>query len=384
MESNKDEALKCLSIARQLIENGNYDKANRFVNKSIKLYPTDQATTLLQKLANIDNEAKASSSQPSKHKSSENQSAPDFSNLHGSSVNNEEEKKYTEDQLSLVRKINSQTDYYKILGCEKSASESDLKKAYRKMALQLHPDKNQAPGATDAFKSVGKAFSCLSNAESRERYDMYGPEDASSQSTTRRRRRRHSNEYFEDGEFDPQELFNMFFGGGFPQNNVRVFRRGNTYYYGNGNRNNQSARRQHEQASNFGAFIQFLPLIMVFILSLLGNLLSSPPNYSLYRHGEYQIPRHTENYGAKYYVKSSFSNEFKQGTVGLKKVENEVERDWVDNLRNSCYDERQRKEQTYRIGQYHANKAMMEKANRMNTPSCETLEKIFTRAAKVM
>ena len=49
-------------------------------------------------------------------------------------------------------------DYYEILGVSKDASDSDLKKSYRKLALQFHPDKNKAPGAGEAFKSIGNSF----------------------------------------------------------------------------------------------------------------------------------------------------------------------------------------------------------------------------------
>lgn len=59
-------------------------------------------------------------------------------------------------------RIKSCSDYYQILGVEKTASEEDLKKAYRKLALKFHPDKNHAPGATEAFKGKVKVFSfCL-------------------------------------------------------------------------------------------------------------------------------------------------------------------------------------------------------------------------------
>lgn len=66
-------------------------------------------------------------------------------------------------------------DYYEILGVEKSADEKALKKAYRKLAIKYHPDKN--PGnkeAEEKFKEAAEAYEILSNAEKRERYDRFG------------------------------------------------------------------------------------------------------------------------------------------------------------------------------------------------------------------
>ena len=68
-------------------------------------------------------------------------------------------KDYTPEQVDAVKKIKQCKDYYEILGCTKEATDSDLKKAYRKLALQFHPDKNKCPGASEAFKGIHFPFS---------------------------------------------------------------------------------------------------------------------------------------------------------------------------------------------------------------------------------
>merc|ERR1711962_1173048 len=67
-------------------------------------------------------------------------------------------------------------DYYKILGVTKGASDDEIKKAYRKLALKYHPDKNQTAGAEEKFKEIGEAYDELSDSKKKQIYDQYGEE----------------------------------------------------------------------------------------------------------------------------------------------------------------------------------------------------------------
>jgi len=104
-------------------------------------------------------------------------------------------------------------DYYKILGVGKSATDEEIKKAYRKMALKYHPDKNKSPGAEEKFKEIAEAYDVLSDNEKRKMFDQFGeeglkgapgaPGGPSAGTYT---------SYTFNG--DPREMFRMFFGDG--------------------------------------------------------------------------------------------------------------------------------------------------------------------------
>src|SRR5215471_927768 len=75
----------------------------------------------------------------------------------------------------------SKRDYYEILGVQKSASADEIKKAYRKVAMQYHPDRN--PGdkaAEEKFKEAAEAYEVLSDADKKSQYDRYGHAGVSS------------------------------------------------------------------------------------------------------------------------------------------------------------------------------------------------------------
>jgi molecular chaperone DnaJ len=95
-------------------------------------------------------------------------------------------------------------DYYEVLGVSRDASEADIKKAFRRLARELHPDVNSEPDAEPRFKEAAEAYEVLSDAERRATYDRYGHEGLRSSGYA-------SNV---DGFGSVADIFEAFFGGG--------------------------------------------------------------------------------------------------------------------------------------------------------------------------
>ena len=94
-------------------------------------------------------------------------------------------------------------DYYEVLGVGRSASEDEIRKAYRRLALQFHPDRNKEAGAADQFKEVAEAYAILSDTEKRGLYDRYG--HAASE-------RGFNNGFGGFAGFGIEDIFESFFG----------------------------------------------------------------------------------------------------------------------------------------------------------------------------
>ncbi|MGD8966175.1 MAG: molecular chaperone DnaJ [Anaerolineae bacterium] len=109
-------------------------------------------------------------------------------------------------------------DYYEVLGVDRSASQPEIKKAYRKMARDYHPDVSDAPDAEARFKEINEAYQVLSDPEKRQAYDRFGHAGLEG-----------GRAGFDFGGFrDPFEIFEEFFGQGFgfPTGRRRGPRRG--------------------------------------------------------------------------------------------------------------------------------------------------------------
>eukprot|EP01114_Cavostelium_apophysatum_P011207 TRINITY_DN25412_c0_g1_i1.p1 TRINITY_DN25412_c0_g1~~TRINITY_DN25412_c0_g1_i1.p1 ORF type:complete len:378 (-),score=62.86 TRINITY_DN25412_c0_g1_i1:30-1163(-) len=370
---NRDEAERCLDLGKEAESNGDYDKAFKFYTKSVRLWENPEAQAALSNLERVRRETKKERTASDSSSSSRSASEPSRSSNTSSATSSSGTGKYTPEQKEIVTKINKCKDYYEILGVTKSATEDEIKNKYKKLALKMHPDKNHAPGAEDAFKKVGQAFSCLSDPEKRRMYDLRGSDDDVPSQPSAGQRRRHAY----DGDLTPEEIFQMFFGGQIPRsrNGGGPFA---TYSFGHdpdreyAQRQRQRAAQRHAQAqpreegsSFLATLLQFLPLILILFFSFFAGSSSREPLYQFQQSNSYSVLRQTSNMDVPYYVKPA--------TPLDRRLETDVEENYVHLMRQQCVREQRERQRRIDATWWFSSDVERKRAREYPTPACDWL-----------
>ncbi|TRY59042.1 hypothetical protein DNTS_006174 [Danionella cerebrum] len=325
MEGNRDEAVKCLNIAVKALDDGEKDKAIKFLRKAEKLYSTEKAKVLLERL--LKNNASPGNTTPHCRKSS---TGVDPKSSFQQEAENQDstasfvQKGFTKEQAEGVQRIKQCKDFYEVLNVRKDASEEDFKKAYKQLALKFHPDKNHAPGATDAFKKIGNAYAVLSNPEKKRQYDF-------------------------SGEGEPSRGFDFYRGF-------------------------ESDMKPED--GGFSMYIQLIPIVVLVLVSILSQLLVSTPPYSLFSRPSsgHTVKRQTENLHVDYFVTADFNSEYTHSA--LLKIEKSVEDDYVSNVRNNCWKERQTQTDLLYAAKVYRDQRLQKKAELMTKTNCKELDRL--------
>lgn len=270
-------------------------------------------------------------------------------------------------------------DYYRILGIQRDASDDEIKKAYRKLALKYHPDKNSAANAEEKFKEIGEAYEVLSDKKKRDTFDRYGEEGlkpGSSRTTTTATFANYSYDgRTYESDISPEEIFNLFFNGGFVGRRWQSSgnHRSRHYHHSSANGHHNG---QQEVSPGFNLLVQLFPVLVLICLAFTSYLINSDPPYSFHRTTKYNNERTIEPYKVVYYVKDDFDKQY--AGQNLKRVESVVLDEYLHELRDKCIRERNYKEsmlhRAYYV--YYNNEKLMAQAQAIKTPSCTEYERL--------
>eukprot|EP00933_Yihiella_yeosuensis_P070525 TRINITY_DN78640_c0_g1_i1.p1 TRINITY_DN78640_c0_g1~~TRINITY_DN78640_c0_g1_i1.p1 ORF type:complete len:383 (-),score=71.16 TRINITY_DN78640_c0_g1_i1:574-1722(-) len=363
-EANREEAEKCKQIARNALASGDADKATRFLTKAKRMCPEDSSIdALLQQAASGGGGASpgpgsASSEGPRQRPSAARPSATSSS---GPSRVSKEGKTYTAEQMTTVQRILRTKDYYDLLEVNKGANADTIKKAYRKLSLKVHPDKNHAPGADEAFKKVSGAAQCLMNPEKKSVYDRYGDEEHIPRS---------QREAYQQDFVTPEDLFNAFFGGGFSHSTFH----GNQAGRRNFHQHHDTGDAQAQRAQLF----QVLPILLLILLTFASNLSSrdAQSRFSFSPSNQYRNERSTAALNVPYYVTDDFEDNYHEGTRTLAEFEKQVDIYYVRNLHSDCDYQEKLMYKKVLSAKRKGSQEELHAARNQPKPACKEMEKV--------
>jgi DnaJ family protein B protein 12 len=147
---NKEQAEKCRDVGATALRSSDLDKAIKFLQKSLQLYPLPGVEALLEQ---------AKKAKQANNDNNQNGNNTDSSGGTGG-------RSYTSEQVQIVRHVleakqGGRGAHYRVLGISTNATESDIKKAYRKLSLKVHPDKVRTTKTNRQKKNTWELFTCM-------------------------------------------------------------------------------------------------------------------------------------------------------------------------------------------------------------------------------
>lgn len=309
---------------------------------------------------------------------------------------------YTKEQETIVLKVLSYKShqYYEILSVTKTASDSEIKKSYRKLAVKLHPDKNPHPRSSEAFKLLNKAWSVLGDEKKKQIYDQTGSDPdsrtAGYSSGSSPFARGGTTSFGGNGgaAFD-DDIFNMFFGGGGNQFGGPTFTFGGngfTFQSFGGNEHpffqttrthtRQQQRRSTQQAQQdptmFETLKTLLPIFLFLLIPILSALFgdsNSLPDYSFAPSKKYDLQRVTPKYKIPFFVNEKAFKQKDLNDKQLKNFDSKVETLYVQDKRSKCSREQIYKNELMEDAQgwFSVDTKKLAEAERMPMPNCKIL-----------
>mmetsp|Transcript_33836 Transcript_33836/g.49123 ORF Transcript_33836/g.49123 Transcript_33836/m.49123 type:complete len:339 (-) Transcript_33836:701-1717(-) len=324
--ANKGEAEKCKELGISFMKKGDFAKASKFFDKSLRLYPLNGVDALKkesQRLAETNEKTDTTNSNTFNGHTSSSRNTSSSSGTDSTSPRTDTSgRSFTQEQETGSKKIlmHSKSSHYEVLGVSKKATADEIKKAYRKLALKYHPDKNSAPSAEAAFKAISTAFDCLSDPAKRETYDQYGHESTEQMNQTHG----HGHGAGFHGAFrgqgfhevSPEDIFNMFFQGAAGPGFRAHFGRagGGGFRQQRHSTGDEGDEQRQPQRSIFQQLFQFLPIILMVLMSISSFSSNNvQPVFSLHPQGAYQLKKTTQarygvSPGMEYYVNGQFDS----------------------------------------------------------------------------
>ncbi|KAK4536867.1 hypothetical protein CDCA_CDCA10G2892 [Cyanidium caldarium] len=424
---NHEQAARCLQRSRKHLQEGDCEQALSLAEKSVRLHDTAEGRAWLERVRSLAARGTASGRCPSsasaasedgKHAMPSASSGPNgtasgsrvaaaAASDEGGEQDGGSARRSAEANRAAIRRIVNASSLYSVLSVERDATEADIRRAYRQLALRFHPDKNADAQADSAFKRIAHAFQVLSDARRRQMYDQTGAEDEQSlllrqrqeqeerYVQMRRRGGRAAHPFAEEGfgafhgtpfgtvyfgnsngdEMSAEELFEAFFFGGLSRGpGVRMYSSSPFMRRYRSAPPPDSGGRGGRRLEHLRAFLHLIPFILFFVLPSVIALLSPKPAFQLDPSSGHTQVRVTDGTRLEYFVDAHAYD--KMSEAQRLSVQRDVEQEWLRRYATACRVELRQREELREL----ARRAWMSASRRRYEAAAEAMSMAGCRA----